>query len=109
MGVLGCLMKYEVRTAAQFDAWFDTLDNSLSRRIYDVIVRMRQGNLGDYRTLRNAPGIYERRLTFGGGIRMYFAWSGPTLIILLGGGNKSSQRRDIEMAKATQQDIMQTD
>jgi putative addiction module killer protein len=59
---------------------------------------MRDGNLGHHSPVRGFPDVHERRETYGGGIRIYFAWDGSTLIILLGGGNKSSQRRDIERA-----------
>ena len=96
-------MQYQIKTEAPFVAWYRGLDPSIRRRIAATLERMESGNLGDYRPLRNAPGIYERRLTFGGGIRIYFAWDGPTLIILLGAGDKSSQRQDIEAAKATWQ------
>ena len=96
-------MRYQIKTEAPFDVWYDELDGSLARRVTNVLSRMGNGNLGDYRPLRNAPGIYERRLTFGGGIRIYFAWDGPTLIVLLGAGNKPSQRRDIAMARSTWQ------
>ena len=73
----------------------------MRRRIVTTLDRMASGNLGDYHRLRNAPGIYERRLTFGGGIRIYFAWDGPELIVLLGVGNKSSQSQDIAVARLT--------
>ena len=59
---------------------------------------MENGNLGDVRSV--GEGVSERRIDFGPGYRMYFAWDGPTLILLLGGGDKSSQRRDIAGAKA---------
>ncbi|MCY3691757.1 MAG: type II toxin-antitoxin system RelE/ParE family toxin [Chloroflexota bacterium] len=94
-------MRYQLQTEAPFDSWYYGLDGSIRRRIAATLDRMASGNLGDYRPLRNAPGIYERRLTFGGGIRIYFAWDGPTLIILLGAGNKSSQLQDISAARST--------
>ena len=58
---------------------------------------MEQGNLGDVRSV--GEGVIERRADFGPGYRIYFAWDGPTLIILLGGGDKGSQRNDIARAK----------
>ena len=48
--------------------------------------------------------VIERWVHFGPGYRLYFAWDGPTLIILLGGGDKSSQRNDITSARARWQD-----
>ena len=58
---------------------------------------MEDGNLGDVRGV--GEGVMERRVDFGPGYRIYFAWDGPTLVILLGGGDKSSQRDDIDRAK----------
>ena len=58
---------------------------------------MADGNLGDVRGV--GEGVMERRVDFGPGYRIYFAWDGPTLVILLGGGDKSSQRDDIDRAK----------
>ncbi len=58
---------------------------------------MAEGNLGDVRSV--GEGIIERRADFGPGYRVYFAWDGPTLVILLGGGNKSGQRYDIIRAR----------
>ena len=91
-------MQYQVRTTAQFEAWHRTLDQSIANRVARSIDRMRDGNLGHYSPIRGFPGVHERRETYGGGVRIYFAWDGPALIILLGGGDKSSQRRDIERA-----------
>ena len=59
---------------------------------------MENGNLGDVRSV--GEGVFERRIDFGPGYRIYFAWDGPTLIMLLGGGDKSSQPRDIADAKS---------
>ena len=58
---------------------------------------MAEGNLGDSHSV--GEGVIERRAHFGPGYRVYFAWDGPTLIILLGGGDKSGQRNDIARAK----------
>ncbi len=58
---------------------------------------MAEGNLGDSHSV--GEGVIERRAHFGPGYRVYFAWDGPTLIILLGGGDKSGQGNDIARAK----------
>lgn len=63
---------------------------------------MSEGNTGDIRHVGGA--VIERRVHFGPGYRLYFAWDGPTLIILLGGGDKSDQRNDIASARARWQD-----
>ena len=58
---------------------------------------MEVGNLGDVRSV--GDGVLERRVHFGPGYRIYFAWDGPKLIILLGGGDKSDQNSDITRSK----------
>ena len=92
------MTEYQVATTDLFESWYSALDLSVANRVARSIDRMKDGNLGHYSPIRRFPGIYERRETYGGGIRIYFAWDGDTVIILLGGGNKSSQRRDIERA-----------
>lgn len=56
------------------------------------------GNLGDYRSV--GAGVFEVRLQFGAGYRIYFGKIGADAILLLRGGDKASQSRDIEQAKA---------
>jgi putative addiction module killer protein len=58
---------------------------------------MEVGNLGDVQSV--GDGVLERRVNLGPGYRIYFAWDGPKLIILLGGGDKSDQNSDIARAK----------
>lgn len=81
-----------------FYIWLEKMSLPVQRRILRIVARMEQGNLGDVRGV--GEGVVERRADFGPGYRIYFAWDGPMLIILLGGGDKSSQRRDIAIAKA---------
>ena len=85
------------RGRSPFDLWLDDLTPPVQNRIQQILSRMARGNLGDIRHL--GGGIYERRADFGPGYRIYFAWDGPLLIILLGGGDKGSQRRDIRSAR----------
>ena len=58
---------------------------------------MEDGNFGDHKGV--GEGIFELRLFFGPGYRVYFAEDGDTIVLLLCGGDKSSQSRDIELAK----------
>ena len=76
-----------------FTRWLDGLPRSARARITEVIARIMDGNLGDVRSV--GEGVHERRVHFGPGYRIYFAWDGPELIVLLGGGDKDGQRRDI--------------
>ena len=59
--------------------------------------RVSQGNLGDVRSI--GDGIFEMRIRYGPGYRIYFIQRGSELIVLLCGGDKGSQQRDIERAK----------
>ena len=74
----------------------------MRQRITRILDRMTEGNLGDSHGV--GEGVVERRIHFGPGYRIYFAWDGPTLIILLGGGDKSDQRDDIARAKENWRD-----
>ena len=90
------------RGRSPFDLWLDRQAPPVQRRIHQVLARMVDGNMGDVRSIGGE--VIERRVHFGPGYRLYFAWDGPTLIILLGGGDKSSQRNDITSARARWQD-----
>ncbi len=85
-----------------FRAWYERLDPSVRPRIDAVIARMEAGNPGDVDNV--GEGVIERRIHFGPGYRIYLAWDGLRLIILLGGGDKSNQSRDIANAKVRWRD-----
>jgi putative addiction module killer protein len=80
-----------------FRDWFDRLETADKIRVDARIGRFREGNLGDHRSV--AKGVYEARLHFGPGYRIYFGREGSALILLLAGGDKSSQKRDILRAR----------
>ena len=81
-----------------FAEWLEGLrDPLIKRRILIRLRRVEQGNYGDYKALKD--GIYELRLQFGAGYRVYFGEDNDTIVILLLGGDKSSQDKDIEQAK----------
>ena len=82
-----------------FTEWLESLRNRKTRtRIQARLDRVAVGHLGDYRSV--GAGVFELRLQFGPGYRIYFGEAGNTIILLLCGGDKSSQDRDIERAKA---------
>jgi putative addiction module killer protein len=97
---------YQTRTGAvPFSVWFDSLqDIRTQQRIDARLARLRLGNLGDVK--RVGEGIHELRLDFGPGYRIYFGQQGRTVIILLYGGDKSTQQRDIRKAKLFWADYM---
>lgn len=81
-----------------FTEWLKSLqDRRTRKRIQARIDRIESGNLGDHKSL--GDGVFEFRLQFGPGYRIYFGEVNNTIILLLCGGDKSSQDRDIERAK----------
>jgi len=77
--------------------WFDGLNARAAAKVATALVRMEQGNLSNVKGVR--AGVSEYRLDFGPGYRVYFGKDGDTLIILLGGGTKKRQSKDIEAAQ----------
>lgn len=69
----------------------------MQESVDDAIARMRLGNLGDHKSL--GRGLIERRIHSGPGHRIYFGREGERLILLLGGGTKHRQQRDIDQAR----------
>ncbi len=90
---------YRIETTAHFDAWLHELPDNITRlRLSRRLDKAARGQLGDVRHV--GEGVWEMREFFGPGWRMYFVWQGAVLIVMLGGGNKSSQMRDIARSQA---------
>lgn len=88
----------ETKRTPQFTAWIDGLKDITGRaRILARIRRLADGNPGDHRNLTG--GVSELRVDVGPGYRVYYTQRGNELIILLVGGDKTSQQRDIDKAK----------
>ena len=85
------------RGNSPFARWFDRLDARAAARVTTALSRIEQGNLSS--AMGVGAGVVEARIDFGPGYRIYFGRDGATLIILLGGGTKARQQRDIEAAK----------
>ena len=91
-------MTYIVEKTDIFDRWLSSLKDSKGKvAILRRISRARGGNLGDIKPV--GGGVTELRLDVGPGYRLYFTRRGRTVILLLCGGDKPSQSRDIELAK----------
>ena len=91
-------MEYEIITTALFDEWRDSLkDPTIKRRIAARLSRLENGGFGDHKAMGNA--LHELRFFFGGGIRVYYTLRDGQIILLLAGGDKSSQSRDIVKAR----------
>ncbi|MDE0017584.1 MAG: type II toxin-antitoxin system RelE/ParE family toxin [Candidatus Poribacteria bacterium] len=81
-----------------FTEWLESIrDANAQDRIQARTNRLKFGNLGDYKSV--GDGVCELRLNFGPGCRIYFGQRDRTIVLLLCGGDKSSQTRDIERAK----------
>lgn len=92
-------MTITLRRTADFDRWLTSLgDDRAQARIQTRLFRLTQGNPGDVEPIGN--GLSELRINYGPGYRVYFGKRGTTLIVLLAGGDKRSQSRDIRHAKA---------
>lgn len=88
----------EIRQTEEFEIWLKELKDRLGRaKILVRIGRLALGNPGDVRLLRG--GVSEMRIDHGPGYRVYFTRRGPVFVILLCGGDKSTQRGDIVRAK----------
>ena len=81
-----------------FVKWISKLSRTYRARVFARLDRVEAGNIGDCRSV--GEGVYELRLHFGAGYRVYFGEIGSTIILLLCGGQKSSQPKDIQQAKA---------
>ncbi|MGK7924760.1 MAG: type II toxin-antitoxin system RelE/ParE family toxin [Spirulina sp.] len=81
-----------------FEDWLNSLrDVKARRKIKLRLDRVSLGNLGDYKSV--GEGVCELRIDYGGGYRIYFGQVGSTIIILLCGGDKSTQQKDIRQAQ----------
>lgn len=82
--------------------WFSRLDVQAATKVAVALARMTQGNLAQVKGV--GAGVYEYRIDFGPGYRIYFGKDGERLVILLGGGTKKRQQDDIAAAHALWQD-----
>lgn len=88
-----------------FADWFNDLDAQAAAKVTTALVRMEQGNFSNVKGV--GAGVLEYRLDFGPGYRIYFGKDGERLVILLAGGTKKRQQRDIEDAQAHWEDYKQ--
>lgn len=85
-----------------FADWFADLEPVARAKVTRAIARMEQGNLSSAKSV--GAGVLEYRIDFGPGYRVYFGRDGDTVVILLTGGSKKRQQRDIAEAQASWQD-----
>jgi putative addiction module killer protein len=95
---------YTVLRSKEFDEWLSGLKDRVGKaRILARLVSVELGNIGDAQPV--GSGIKELRFHFGPGYRVYYTLRGEVLVYVLGGGDKSSQKRDIAKAKAIAETI----
>lgn len=87
-----------INRTKEFDKWLDKLqDEKAQIAIFRRILRAKQGNFGDYKSV--GQNLYEMRISVGQGYRVYYTKTGQTIYLLVLGGNKSTQEKDIAKAK----------
>jgi putative addiction module killer protein len=95
---------FDVHQTAQFRKWLKGVKDPIATaHIIRRIARFEKGNLGDVEPV--GEGVSEARIHHGAGYRLYFQQHGAVLIILLCGGDKSTQAKDIERAKALAKEV----
>jgi putative addiction module killer protein len=87
----------EIRQTQIFKDWYDSLDVKAAAKVAARIERASFGNFDDHKNLKD--GISEMRIDFGPGYRVYYTKIGKTIYLLLCGGDKDTQQKDIQRAK----------
>jgi putative addiction module killer protein len=88
--IVECL---DARGGSPFRDWFHSLDPQAAQIVTVAVERLADGNTSRVKSI--GEGIAEIRIDRGAGYRIYFGWDGNTLVVLLGGGTKRRQQRDI--------------
>ena len=91
-------MEYRLQYTAIFEKWLKSLRDVRARQLIKIrLDRLLVGNFGDSRSL--GQGLFELKIHYGPGYRVYYVTRSHEVVILLCGGDKSSQARDIRMAQ----------
>jgi putative addiction module killer protein len=91
-------MKYELQSTQTFNTWMNSLKDPVTiSKVLARLDRVSNGNFGDFKPL--SGHLFELKFVFGAGIRIYYTIKGNEIVLLLAGGNKSSQSRDIDKAR----------
>ena len=91
-------MYREIKATNHFEKWFKGLkDDVIKRKILARLDRLENGNFGDFRRIDSS--LFELRFFFGSGLRIYYARRSKQVVLLLVGGDKSSQSKDIKNAR----------
>jgi putative addiction module killer protein len=88
---------YSIKALPEFTSWLNSLKDGVTRiRLARRLDKAQRGNLGDVKAV--GEGVFEMREHFGPGWRLYYVQQGQTLIVILAGGDKSTQSADIAKA-----------
>ena len=95
------LLNYSIKTTGRepFPEWLDDQDSKTRAIVFTRLDRVAVGNFGDCKQIKDASGVWELRIDYGPGYRVYFGKKGMDIVILLVGGDKGSQSRDIAKAR----------
>lgn len=96
-------MEYKVATTEEFDNWLDAQSDDVREMIATRLVRAQSGNLGDHASIGGK--VSELRFHAAAGYRVYYTVQGRVLIVLLCGGTKKSQKKDMKKAKDLAADL----
>lgn len=88
----------DLKGRSPFGRWFDALGEQAAAKVTIGLTRLRAGNLSNLKSV--GGGVLECRIDFGPGYRIYLGRDGETIVILLAGGTKQRQQKDIESAQA---------
>lgn len=91
------IVEFLVNGESVFRRWFDSLDAHAAVKITTALYRLEQGNFSNVKPV--GKGVSEHKIDFGGGYRIYFGQDGKELIVLLIGGAKKTQAKDILTAQ----------
>jgi putative addiction module killer protein len=80
-----------------FENWFNRINAQAAAKVTTALVRLESGNTSNTKSV--GGGVYELKIDHGPGYRVYFGYDGPKVVILLAGGTKKRQEKDIETAK----------
>ena len=88
-----------------FEEWFDSIRDQATQNAVDArLTRVADGNFGDHKSV--GEGVFELRIQKGPGLRVYYGLDGPKLVILIGGGDKNNQNKDIRRAQKLWRDYL---
>jgi len=95
---------YEIETTSEFDTWLGSIRDGKTQKVIVKRIRtMSLGTLGKVRSLEG--GLFEAKIDYGAGFRLYFINRGQKIIVLLCGGDKSTQSRDINRARELAKEV----